>query len=70
MIRRILSAGFGGLLFAVLTPLTALLLDLAPAQLPGLIWLACLGAIVGLCLGVLFPKVFGFVFEALFEASE
>ena len=70
MIRRILSAGFGAVLVGVLAPAAALLLDVEPASFSGLLALAGVGACVGLCLGWLFPKVFGFVFEVFLHAAE
>lgn len=66
--KRVLAAGFGAVLIGIATPLLYVLLAGVPASLMGFVWLAASGVAAGAVLGALFPRVFGFVFEAFLEA--
>ncbi len=67
MIKRILAAMIGAVLFGILAPLTYILLLGVPQSLMNFVWLAVAGVVVGAVLGALLPRVFGFVFELLFD---
>ena len=70
MIKKLLAALFGGILFAIITPISSwLIFNSTPLEgfLSGMILLAACGFIFGAILGIMFPKVFGFVFEMLFD---
>ncbi len=63
ILKRILAAIFGGVLFGILVPIAySIFLDV-PESPAGLIGIFSLGAFSGLILGFLFPRVFGFIFE-------
>ena len=69
MIKRILAALFGAVVFSILIPL-AWFLVFTSFPFEGVTGIAALvgaGGFIGVFLGCLFPKVFGFVFEAFFE---
>lgn len=66
---RFLAALFGAVLFGIIVPIAYLF---AFDQLPldgfkGILLLIGVGLIFGAILGALFPRVFGFVFEAFIE---
>ena len=67
MLKRVLAAAFGALLFGVLVPLVCALTMDGPDELMGFVWLAVAGVVVGAALGWMLPRVFGFVFEVFFE---
>ena len=67
MLKRILAAIFGGILFGILVPIGySIFLDV-PESPAGLIGIFSLGAFSGLILGFLFPRVFGFIFEIFLD---
>lgn len=70
MTKKMLSALFGGTLFAIITPIAYwLIFSSMPLEgfLSGLILLAACGFLLGAILGYMFPKVFGFLFEMFFD---
>ena len=70
MIKRLLAAGFGGVVFAIITPITYLLIfDRFPLEgvVSSIALLAGIGFAIGALLGARFPKVFGFLFEMIFD---
>lgn len=70
MIKKVLAAVFGGILFAIIMPIAYwLIFSSMPLEgfLSGIILLVTCGFIFGGILGALFPKVFGFLFEVLLE---
>jgi hypothetical protein len=69
MIKRILAAVFGAVVFGVLVPLGYwLVAETVPlGNLTGVLLLIGIGLLAGAVLGALFPKVFGFVFEAFMD---
>ena len=71
LIGRILAALFGTLIFALFFPLS---LWVATDGVPfdsfdELLWQVGIGAAIGAALGALFPKVFGFLFQAFMDVS-
>jgi hypothetical protein len=69
MIRRVLSAIFAAVLFAVAVPFAAFWMDAEVVSLVGFWVLLFGGGALGLALGALFPKVFGFVFWMAVDVS-
>jgi hypothetical protein len=70
MIKKLLSALFGGTLFAIITPIAYWwIFSSMPLEgfFSGVILLAACGFLVGAILGLMFPRVFGFLFEMLFD---
>ncbi len=69
MIKRILAAVFGALLFGILMPIAyPFVFDGFPLEgFKGILAVAGGGVALGALLGALFPKVFGFVFELFLE---
>ncbi len=70
MIKRILAAIFGAVLFAILVPGGwYLAFDGVPFDNPikGILVLVGSGLAIGALLGALFPKVFGFIFEMFLD---
>lgn len=70
MLRRLLAAVFGGILFAIITPIVYwLVFSSTPLEgfFSGIVLLAACGFSLGAILGALFPKVFGFIFDVLFD---
>ena len=65
-IARLFAALFGGVIFAIITPLSYwMIFKSVPTEsfFTGLGILAGVGFVIGAILGALFPKVFGFIFE-------
>jgi len=65
-IARLSAALFGGVIFAIITPLSYwMIFKSVPTEsfFTGLGILAGVGFVIGAILGALFPKVFGFIFE-------
>lgn len=70
MIKKFLAALFGGILFAIITPISYwLIFNSTPLEgfLSGMILLAACGFLFGAILGFMFPKVFGFLFEMFLD---
>lgn len=67
MVKRVLAGSFGALLFGLLVPLLTVLFLGAPSTALGFVWLVLAGLGIGAVLGMLFPRVFGFVFETFLE---
>lgn len=70
MIKKILAAAFGGILFGIITPILYLLLfKEGPLEtfISSMVLLAAAGFTLGAILGARFPKVFGFIFEMIFD---
>ena len=66
LLARLCSALFGGVIFAIITPLSYwMIFKSVPTEsfFTGLGILAGVGFVIGAILGALFPKVFGFIFE-------
>jgi hypothetical protein len=71
LLSRVLAAIFGGVIFAIITPLSYwLIFKSVPTEsfFTGLGILAGVGFVIGAILGALFPKVFGFIFELFTDA--
>ena len=65
-IARLFAALFGGVIFAIITPLSYwLIFDSVPSEsfFTGIGILAGAGFVIGAVLGAMFPKAFGFIFE-------
>ena len=65
-IARLFAALFGGVIFAIITPLFCwLIFDSMPTEnfLTGLGILGGAGFVIGGVLGAMFPKAFGLIFE-------
>ena len=69
MIRRILAALFGALLFSVVVPIGYYLAfdGFSLEGLKGIALLFGVGVVVGATLGALFPRVFGFIFDMFLD---
>ena len=65
MIRRTVAALFGAFLFSIITPIVYFFLfDSFPLEgFKGVAAVSAAGAVFGAVIGVLFPRVFGFIFE-------
>lgn len=69
MLRRVLAALFGAVVFGILVPIVYLLYLDPPADgFTGLLILVGGGALLGALLGIIFPRVFGFIFEVIFDS--
>jgi len=69
MMKRILAASFGALLFCVIVPI-AYFVAFEGFPLNGLTGIAVLaggGAVLGAIVGALFPRFFGFVFDVMVD---
>jgi hypothetical protein len=68
-VLRILAAGFGAVLFGIIVPVVYLLVfeGVPFGSLNGFLLLVGAGLAVGACLGALFPRVFGFIFEMFMD---
>ena len=69
MLRRVVAACLGALVFGAIAPVTVLLLAGWPEQgMTTLALLTAAGAAVGAALGALLPGVFGFVLDVLIDS--
>lgn len=69
LLKRVLAGAFGALIFAIVVPVAYFVaFDQMPLSgFQGVILLVAVGAVLGAALGALFPKVFGFIFEAFLD---
>ena len=70
MTKRLLSALFGGTLFAIITSIAYwLIFKGMPLEgfFSGVILMTTCGFLLGAILGIMFPQVFGFLFEMFFD---
>lgn len=72
IVSRLLAALFGGVLFAIITPVSYFLIfKSVPSEslVTGITVLVAIGFAIGAVLGALFPKVFGFIFDVFTDGD-